>query len=763
MPVIEWFAYTGPNRRTDHTVVEITLKFRSADRQCFPQRSSEIKDILVRAGVLTPQESFPEIKLPDERMAWYSTLLLETAKLFQRKAGHPVSFSSTACEPEQSRCIALLEYEHHDVGLTAVKLAFELMSGKREQLKEPFRLFSEFARQRRLPVETRAIMKAARRENIPCIRLEQVPYKRDHFDELTGGRCIRENGLLMLGHGVNQHVLDGAFCLDSPVDLRGFLDDKDRRRALLETLNIPLTVTDESRGNDRREFSLYAANGRVTAVTGPRGCQNLCLEDVHADHIKHALVINQAVEFAPVAVLVSTADIAKPLTLPAEGIVDFELAPQFDLLVDGQTDQQINGLNLTADAIINWLFPDKNAVRMPIIAVTGTNGKTTTTRMINHILMSAGHKPGMVCTDAVFFNGKEVEKGDKSTPTGHLKVLTSKAVDIAVLETHHAGMISRGFAFQWCDIAICLNVSEDHLGVAGIDTVEQMAEIKRALPERARNAVVLNADDPYCLDMLQSVTARKVCLVSMESTVEELLTARHVNSNACFCVLERLNDEEWLVIYNDGHRLPVLASSQIPATFDGLARFNVSNAMHATVACYMAGVEIELISEAMQRFVSSYEATPGRMNVFDELPFKIIMDFAHNPDGFKNIAQFVDRQAITGRKLVAFAGTVDRTDETLMKMSHELAGHFDFYFCKDHVPLDARNPRKKRLVAHIMQQGLLEAGVPESQTAVFKHGKEVIFEIFDVCEPGDLLIMLLGYVEKNQLPEYISEYARRTS
>lgn len=760
MPAIEWFAYTGPNRRTDTTVVEITLNFKPADRHGFPQRSGEIRDLLIRGGVITPEECFPENKLPDERMAWYSTLLLETAMLFQRKAGHPVSFASAVHEPEQSRCIVLLEYEHHDVGLTAVKLAVDLMTGKRKQLEEPFRQFNEFALQRRLPVETRAIMKAARRGGIPCIRLEQVPYKRDDFDELTGGRCIRENGLLMLGHGLNLHVLDGVFCLDKNLNIQNFLDDRNRRRALLESLDIPVTVSVESRENSKFEFSLYAVDGRVTAVAGPRGCKNLCLEDVHADHIKHALAVNRAVELAPVAVVVSTADMAKPLTLPGEGIVDFELAPQFDLPVDGQADQRSNPLDLTADAIIDWLFPDKSSVRMPIIAVTGTNGKTTTTRMINHILMNAGRKPGMVCTDGIFLNGQEIEKGDKSTPTGHLKVLSSKAVDIAVLETHHAGIISRGFAFHWCDIAICLNVSEDHLGVADIDTVEQMAGVKRALPERARNAVVLNADDRYCLDMLESVTARQVCLVSMESTVEGLAESIG-NRSACFCVLEWLDDEEWLVIYNDGDRLPVVASNRIPATFDGVARFNVSNAMHAVVACYMTGVETELISKAMQRFVSSFETTPGRMNVFDELPFKIILDFAHNPDGFRKIVEFVDRQAVTGRKLVAFAGSADRTDETLKKMSRELAGHFYFYFCKDHVPSDEQNPRKKRLVAQVMQEGLLEAGVPESKTALFKYGKEVIFEIFDACETGDLLIMLLGHVEKHLLPDYVYEYARR--
>ena len=654
MPFIEYFPYRGPNRRLDTQVVEILLKFGPSDDGGFPRRVAEVRDLLISGGILAPDELFPQQALPAERRTWYSSLLVQTALLFQRKTGHRVSFFSVADMPEQNRCLALLEHEHCDVGMTAVKLACELLAGKRRLLAEPFKMFSKFARERLLPIETEAIIKAAERRDIPAIQLERDPFKRVDFDELTGGRCVLPNGLLMLGHGEYQHVLDGAYCIDLAQDFTGLFDDVKRH------------LSDQGRA---------------------------------------------------------------------------ELEPA--------------DLGPAAEALLDRLYPSKQPVRMPTIAITGTNGKTTTTRMVTHIMSAAGRKPGMVCTDGIFLNGEMLEKGDASARAGHLKVLISKAVNYAVLETHHRGILHGGFAFRQCDIGLCLNVTEDHIGLGNIDTVEQMAELKSALPERAKQAVVLNADNAHSLAMLEKMTAQQKCLVSMESSRDQLYE-RHAHALACCCVLEEIDGQQYVVIYDRENRLPVIAVDSIPASYGGLADFMVSNAMHAALASYLSGVNIDVIKDALSVFCTSYETTPGRLNVFDELPFRVIMDFAHNPDGMQKICAFVDRQKVPGRKLVAFAGTVNRKDETIRRMGQSIAGHFDFYFCKEHLRADGTQPR---LVASILQQGLMDKGVAESQTAITTYGKEVMFRIFDSCRPGDLLVMLLGHVEKHHLPGYIREYA----
>jgi len=752
MPGIAWFAYCFPNRRVDRPVVEITVKFGPGDQRSFPQHISEIKDVLISGGILTAKDNFPDQALPDERMAWFTSLLAQTALLFERKAGHRVNFYSVQCYPEQNQCIALLEHEHCDVGMTAVKLAAELLTGKRKLLVEPFRIFSEFARDRLLPMDTEAIIKAARRREIPCIQLERQPYKRVDFEELTGGDCIRSNGLLMLGHGVHQHVLDGTFCLDRSGDLKGLLKNSTQRRAILEKLGIPVIYPQDVQTAFSDQYHLIAVNGKVTAVAAQPDGEGLPLDNVHASLIDHAVAINREIGFAPVAITMQTTDLAKPLAQTGGGVADFTLAPELDRLLNIGSPM----LESTAVEIVDWLFPDKSCVRMPTIAVTGTNGKTTTSRMISHVLMNAGRKPGLVCTDGVYLNGQQVESEDLCADTGHLKVLTSKAVDVAVLETHHACIIYSGFAFEWCDIAVCLNVTEDHLWVANIESVEKMAAVKQALPERARKAVVLNADDPYCLAMIDSVTAEKICLVSMTSG-QDALSARVGDRLSCFCVLELQSGEEWLVIYDQGRRLPVMAASQIPATFDGLARFNVSNAMHAVAASYLVGIDLETVKKGMRIFNMSFENTPGRLNFYDGHPFRVIMDFAHNADGVSKLSAFVDQLKISGRKLLMFQVRGDIKDKYVKLVATAAARHFDHYVCRTHPVYTGPDEQK---VLALMKGALLEAGVKENQITTTTDPAFAVKTTLQMGEKGDLLVFAPGSGQRvdtwNQITSFIS-------
>jgi len=426
-------------------------------------------------------------------------------------------------------------------------------------------------------------------------------------------------------------------------------------------------------------------------------------------------------------------------------------------LLLGQCSGGPDVLDSAATALIQWLFPDLDRVRMPIIAVTGTNGKTTTCRMISYILQQSDHKPGLVCTDGIFLCGKQISNTDASSFLGHARVLTSKLADSAVLETHHRGIAVRGFAFDKCDIAVCLNVSGDHLAEGEIESVEQMARIKRAVVERASYAAVLNADDPHCRAMLVHVAAQRCCLVSLHSSVQQLRELA-AGDRACFCVLENEAGREWLIVYDQSERIALMRVDQIPATFSGTARFNISNVMHAAAATFLVGTGIDLIRAALRKFSAGPALTPGRMNVFDGLPFRIIVDFAHNADGMRKVCEFVDRQQVSGHKLIAFSGADNRPEAANRRSAQAVAGHFDFYFCKDY---DRIPTPKRKLVGPFMQQALIEAGVAEEHTMVLTFGRDVILRILDACKPGDLLILLVGHVEKNTVPGYIEEYTRR--
>jgi len=759
-PNIKAYPYFWPNMHAEETVIVINVDFTADEMSGFPQQVSDIKTILASSGILHSEDDFPQQALPDDPLALHTSLLAQSALLFQRKAGHRVDLCSVAPSHDQSGYLAVLEYDHLDVGITAVKLAYELISGKRKLLAEPFRLFKQFARDKVLPLDTSAIIKAASNRNIPYLQLERYPLKRKDFDDLTGGECIRANGLLLLGHGKHQRVLDGTFCRDQSNTLEGLLSDKAQRQVLLKNLHIDVILPDDSMIPNASKYHLVAVNEQVTAVVNSTDRVLTPIDNVHPTLIDIALSINREVGFAPVVINLLTSDISHPLTESKGGVMDFELGPDLGQLMTGHALGDSSLLEITADALLDWLFPDDTNPRMPVIAITGTNGKTTTTRLIHHVLKEAGYKPGMVCTDGIFLNEEKIVNGDQCQDTGHLKILTSNKVDAAVLEAHHRGLKYRGLAFRWCDIAVCLNVSDDHLGKLKINTVEQMAEVKADLPRRARQAVVLNADDEHCMAMINAITAKKICLVSMVLN-EEILAGYLINRLACFCVLENIKGEEWLVIHDQEQRLTVMTTSSIPITIEGQARFNVSNAMHTVAACYLNGVSIDVIRSAMGSFRAGYESTPGRLNIFDQLPFRVIMDFAHNPDGYQKLCEFVDQQHVTGRKVVAFAGTGTRPEETLKKMAASLAGHFDFYFCKEHVRRDKDGEDRRKPVAHIMRQGLLEAGVTDTQIAVRTKGKEVVFEIFDSCAPGDLLVLITSYVEMHQVPGYITEYAEQ--
>jgi len=743
VPTAEWFPYVGPNRRCDRPVVEITLDFARGEKSPPPSWASDIRDLLVSGHVLAAAEPFPRQPLPAGHMRRYASLLAQTALLFQLKTGHRVGFFKTLECAQPRRLIVLVEHEHCDVGMTAVKLARELLDGKRRLLAEPFAMFRAFAEERRLPLDTGAIIRAARRRDIPCSHLERFPRRR----EPDSGDCIRLNGLIMLGHGKHRQILDGTFCPGRSAQLRTLLKNGAERQRLLRRLDLagagdaPVSA----------HCDVVAVDGRLVGLRNRSG-DLLPPESLHPKLSAAVLRINRAVGQAPVAVALAVHDVSQPPGGGSVRVLDFEMAPNLEHFFAADESR----LEAAACAIVEWLFPPGENYRMPIIAVTGTNGKTTTSRMIFHVLQAAGRQPGLVCTDGIFVRGKLVSEGDNCTPKGHFEVLSNPAADHAVLETHHRGILVRGFAFRWCDVAVCLNVTEDHLGDTHVDTVEAMAGVKGSLLERARGAAVLFADDTNCLDMLGSLGADKVCLVSMLRDAQDLRELGGGRAE-CFCVLETVAGEEWLVLHDRARRMPVIASNGIPATFGGFARFNVSNAMHAAAACYLSGVPVEVLRTALAGFHCDYDSTPGRLNWFDDLPFRILMDFAHNPDGLKKLCEFVDRLPVRGRKVIAFAGAHDRREDTLVRMGQAVAGHFDFYYCKEYAP----RIENQKQVAHFLRQGLLSAGVDAGSTAVRTYGEEVIFEIFDSCEAGDLLVMLMGHVEKSQLASHIRAYARR--
>ncbi len=389
-----------------------------------------------------------------------------------------------------------------------------------------------------------------------------------------------------------------------------------------------------------------------------------------------------------------------------------------------------------AGPVLDMLFPPGTPSRIPIAAITGTNGKTTTSRMLAHIHKLAGRTVGLTTTDGVYIDGNRTVEGDMTGPIAARMVLGDPQVDVAVLETARGGLLRAGMGYRHCDVAACLNVKSDHLGLRGVDTLEELAKVKRIPVEVARDTAVLNADDPLCLAMADYTEAKVICYVTLNP--EHPLVREHIRAGGRALALEAGVNGQMITIYDHGAHIPLLWTHLIPATLEGRATHNVQNAMFAAAMAFSMGVKLEDIRHGLRTFDTSFFQAPGRMNVFDEHPFKVILDYGHNPDAVEVMCQLTDRLDVKGRKLVVLAGPGDRRDEDIREIARRAVGRFDHYFCRRDDSLRGRTDEE---VPRILRETLLVAGVPEKKITVIADEQRAVDAALRMARPGDLLLV----------------------
>ncbi|MFT4962079.1 MAG: cyanophycin synthetase, partial [Paracoccaceae bacterium] len=297
-------------------------------------------------------------------------------------------------------------------------------------------------------------------------------------------------------------------------------------------------------------------------------------------------------------------DIARSYKEIGGAIVEVNAAPGFRMHVAPSegTPRDVAG------KVIDMLFPIGTKKRIPIAAITGTNGKTTTSRMLGHIMKTSGATVGMTSTDGVYVDGKLSVKGDMTGPKSAHIVLRDPSVDFAVMETARGGLVRAGLGYQRSDVAACLNVTADHLGLGGVDTLEQLAVVKRVVIESATDTVVLNADDIHCLRMADFADAKTICYVTMNA--EHALVKEHIKAGGLAVVLEKGMNGDMITIYHNGTHMPVLWSHLVPATLEGKAMYNVQNSMFATAMAYCFGVDLDNIRHGLRTFDTSFFQAP---------------------------------------------------------------------------------------------------------------------------------------------------------
>jgi cyanophycin synthetase len=396
-----------------------------------------------------------------------------------------------------------------------------------------------------------------------------------------------------------------------------------------------------------------------------------------------------------------------------------------------------------AGAVIDHLYPPGAPATIPIAAITGTNGKTTTSRMLAHIYRHGGYRVGLATSDGVYIDGRLERAGDMTGPRSTRMVLEHPEVDCAVLEIARGGILRAGVGTQEVDIGACLNVANDHLGHEGIETVEQMAAIKRTIPMIARDTAVLNADCPHTAAMADRCRrARHIMWVSrgpVRSRVRE-----HIARGGRAVVLE--GDRELIVVHDQGLRIPLLAAGEIPATLGGAAAHNTCNAMFAAAMAHAAGLPAALIRAALRSFTSDIETTPGRMNLHDGHPFRVVVDWAHNPSGFQAIGEVVDRMDVAGRRICVVGSPGNRRDRDIREAARAVAPHFDLFVLRneDKYP-EGRAPDE---IPGLYRDELLALGVPEDRILLVPDEAEANTTALSLARPGDLLVLFCLHIDQ---------------
>ncbi len=394
-------------------------------------------------------------------------------------------------------------------------------------------------------------------------------------------------------------------------------------------------------------------------------------------------------------------------------------------------------------AVMDMLFPPGEPSCIPIAALTGTNGKTTTSRMLGHILKMSGHVVGQTSTDAVSIDGNVTVKGDMTGPTAASMVLRDPDVDIAVMETARGGIVRAGLGYQYCDVGAVLNVSSDHLGMGGVDTLDDLARVKRLVVEVARDTAVLNADNIYTLKMAEHSPAKHICYVSRNPG--NALVQEHIKLGHRAVVLERGANGEQIVLYDHESQIPLIWTHLIPATIEGKATHNVENAMFAAAMAYSLGLTLDQIRAGLRTFNNSFYQSPGRMNVFDEHGFRVILDYGHNEAAIASMADLVQRLEPRGKKIVCVTCPGDRRDEDVTANARAVAGKFDIYICHTDDDLRGREPRE---IPEMMRDALIAAGVAPDAIEVIPGELDAIDRALELARRNDLVLLFAAAVAR---------------
>jgi len=474
---------------------------------------------------------------------------------------------------------------------------------------------------------------------------------------------------------------------------------------------------------------------KPTANLSTGGTSTDVTDEVHPENIFLCERIAKIIGLDICGIDIMARDLRTPVAENGGAILEVNAAPGFRMHIEPSEGLARN----VAEPVVDMLFPKGSTGRIPIIAITGTNGKTTVTRLTAHIAKSSGRKVGYTTSDGVYIQNHLMMRGDCTGPISSQFVLKDPTVDFAVLECARGGILKSGLAFNECDVAIITNVAADHIGLGGINNVQQMARVKSVVAETVRRDgfAILNADD----DLVYKIKDELDCRIGLFSMNENNPRIKaHCDEGGLAAVYEN----GFVTILKGQWKVRVMAAKDIPLTYQGKAIHNINNCLPSILATYLfRDISIEDIRSALESFVPSTSLTPGRLNFFHFKNFTFLADFAHNPHGLKLLCDFVSKLDYP-HKVGIISGTGDRRDEDIRELGEISAHYFDEIIIRCDKNLRGRTADE---IINLLKEGIEKVNT-HLPTAIIPNEDEALEYAYANTPQGSLVTIMCDVVAR---------------
>lgn len=535
------------------------------------------------------------------------------------------------------------------------------------------------------------------------------------------------------------HVIgDGASTIEQLIET----ENKDPRRGyghenVLTEISIDKETFDQL---EKQKLTLQSVlkkdekcylKGTANLSTG--GTSTDVTDIVHPNNIFICERISRVIGLDICGIDIMASNLSEPLEVTGGVVLEVNAAPGFRMHLAPAKGLPRN----VAAPVIDMLYPPGKSCRIPIIAITGTNGKTTTTRLIAHIVKNNGYRVGYTTSDGIYVQNSMLTKGDTTGPMSAEFILKDPTVDFAVLETARGGILRSGLGFGKCDVAVITNIQEDHMGLSDINTLKDMANVKGVVARSVKRDgyAVLNADNKYCVGIEKNIDC-KVAYFSIDENNPVII--EHCKKGGIAAIYEN----GYITIKKGDWKFRIEKASHIPLTFGGKVTFMIYNVLAATLASYVYGFTIEDIKNNLSTFIPSAAQTPGRMNIFDFKEYKVLIDFAHNPDGFRGIKEFLSG-IDSPYKIGIITGTGDRRDEDIREMGRISAQMFDHIIIRQDKFLRGRLAED---IVSLLVEGI-KAENPKQSYEYIPKEIEALEHALSLAKPGTFVTALSDVID----------------